>query len=72
MNAIVVLGEAGRTTGFGLAGARVVVADGESDVGAAWDALEDDVAMVVLTPAAATTLEGRLDERPDLLVAVLP
>jgi vacuolar-type H+-ATPase subunit F/Vma7 len=72
VNAIIVVGEPGRVAGFALAGARTVVAEDEPDLVAAWDALDGDVAMVLLTPAAAAALEGRLAERPDLLVAVLP
>jgi vacuolar-type H+-ATPase subunit F/Vma7 len=50
---VVVLGEPIRTDGFGLAGAVVRHATDRDAVVAACSSLPDDVAVVVLTPAAA-------------------
>ena len=64
MDRVVVLGERSRVAGFALAGAHVVVADEPGAVLAAWAALTADVAVVVLTPAAAASLGALLDEPP--------
>jgi len=66
------LGEAAKVEGFALAGALVFTADERSDVEAAWDALPDDLGVLILTPAAADVLDARLDERPQLLSVVMP
>jgi vacuolar-type H+-ATPase subunit F/Vma7 len=55
---VAVIGEDVRVEGFGLAGALVCPAYGETAVRAAWDALEEDVSVVLLTPAAAAALAG--------------
>ena len=64
MGSVVVLGERSRVSGFALAGARVVPADDARTVLAAWQALDPDVAVVVLTPDAAAVLGALLDEPP--------
>ena len=56
MARVAVIGENIRIQGFGLAGAIVCPADDEAAVSAAWRGLADDVAVVVLTRAAATAL----------------
>lgn len=53
---IAVLGEEVSVQGFGLAGAVVLVAEDADAVRAAWEGLADDVAVVILTQAAARTL----------------
>ena len=70
MSRIVALGEAHRVEGFALAGAGVVTADGAEAVRRAWAILDDDVAVVILTPGAAEAL-GHLDDVRPLRV-VLP
>jgi vacuolar-type H+-ATPase subunit F/Vma7 len=55
---VAVIGEDVRVEGFGLAGAIVCRARGEAQVRAAWESLAEDVAVVVLTPAAAAELAG--------------
>lgn len=75
MGRVLVLGERSRVGGFALAGAEVVAAEDPAAVIAAWAALEPDVAVVVLTPAAADALGPLLDEppRPDRpLVVPMP
>jgi vacuolar-type H+-ATPase subunit F/Vma7 len=66
------IGDERRLGGYALAGVDVVHADSPADVAAAWDALADDVALVVLTPDAFAVLEQRLPERSGLVWAVLP
>lgn len=72
MGSVVVLGEAARVSGFALAGAAVVVADGDDAVRAACRALPDDVTVLVLTPAAAGALGDGATLRGDVLSVVLP
>lgn len=70
MSSIAVLGEAHRVEGFALAGAAVFVAADAGSAREAWARLPDDVAVVVLTPAAANALEDVVQARP--LRVVLP
>ena len=72
MSPIVALGEAPRVRGFALAGATVVVADDAAETAAAWLALEPDVRLVLLTPAAAEAVAAHIEERPHVLTVVLP
>ena len=60
MAGVAVVGEQVRVQGFALAGALVAVADDAAAVRSAWDALGDDVAVVVLTPRAADALADQL------------
>lgn len=66
------VGDERRLAGYALAGAHVVPATTRDELDAAWSALEDDVALVVLTREAFAVLEPRLAERTDLVWAVLP
>ncbi|HUY40393.1 MAG TPA: hypothetical protein VMV82_02360 [Candidatus Dormibacteraeota bacterium] len=72
MGQVVALGEAVRVAGFALAGAGVVVADGPAAVRDAWRALPGDVVVVVLTPAAAASLGGAVEDRGEVLTVVMP
>lgn len=72
MGAIAVIGEGVRVRGYALAGAAVGSAATDHEIVAAWDALPDDVACLILTEAARTALAARLHERADLLWAVVP
>jgi vacuolar-type H+-ATPase subunit F/Vma7 len=56
MGLVVVLGESVRLQGYALAGAKTIVAETPDEVHRAWDALDGDVTLVVLTPFAAETL----------------
>jgi vacuolar-type H+-ATPase subunit F/Vma7 len=67
---IAALGEAVKVEGFALAGALVLAAEDATDVDAAWTALPDDVAVLILTTRAADRLGERLDERPRLITVV--
>lgn len=71
MATVAVIGERALVRGWSLAGAAVAGADDPDEVRAAWRSLGDDVAVVVLTPAAATALADEPDhDRP--LTVVLP
>jgi vacuolar-type H+-ATPase subunit F/Vma7 len=78
-----VIGEAVRTAGFALAGAVVTTAETAEETRAAWRALPGDIAVLILTPHAASWLgdpglPGNLRDpasllrRPDMLVVVMP
>jgi vacuolar-type H+-ATPase subunit F/Vma7 len=58
MGLVVVLGESVRVQGYALAGAKTIVAETPDEVRRAWNALESDVALVLLTPFATETLGG--------------
>jgi vacuolar-type H+-ATPase subunit F/Vma7 len=69
---VVAIGEEGRLAGFALAGVEVCRAEDTTAVQAAWDALSEEVRLLVLTPRAVAALEGRLSEREDLVWVSLP
>jgi vacuolar-type H+-ATPase subunit F/Vma7 len=70
---IAVLGESTRVDGFALAGALVLVADDAAAVRDAWASLPDDVAVVMLTPAAAAALpDGVAAQRDGVLTVTMP
>jgi vacuolar-type H+-ATPase subunit F/Vma7 len=50
---VAVIGEEALVRGYALAGAAVLPADTPEQVRAAWRRLPEDVAVVILTPAAA-------------------
>jgi vacuolar-type H+-ATPase subunit F/Vma7 len=56
MNEVAAIGALPDVGGFSLAGARVYPADTPEQARAAWDALPDAVAVVVLTESAAEAL----------------
>lgn len=68
----VAIGDELRLGGYALAGAAVRHAGSAAEAVAAWEALEDGVALLVLTRPAHDALSARLDERPELLWAVVP
>lgn len=70
MRRAAVIGEQARVQGFALAGAVVCPAAGPDAVLAAWTALADDIAVVLLTPAAADVLESI--PAGDRLIVVMP
>jgi len=72
MGRIAALGERNRIQALTVAGAEPYPAATAQEALAAWRDLPADVAVLVLTPQAAAALAGRLDERRDLLVTVLP
>jgi vacuolar-type H+-ATPase subunit F/Vma7 len=72
VSAAAAIGEHVRVAGYALAGVQVHAAEDPAEACAAWERLPDDVTCVILTPAAHAALDGRLDERPDLVWAVVP
>lgn len=72
MSRAAAIGEDVRVAGYALAGVEIhAAADGEA-ARAAFDALPDDVACLILTQAARAALGPRLSERPTLTWVVVP
>lgn len=71
MARVAVIGERASVEGWALAGAEVHGADDAAGVRQAWDGLDAEVEVVVLTPAAAGHLAGVLKAGRRLTV-VLP
>ncbi|MFF4615557.1 V-type ATP synthase subunit F [Nonomuraea jabiensis] len=69
MATVAVIGETVRVAGFRLAGAVVLPADTPEAARTAWACLGDDVAVVILTPAAAEAVSGKARER---MTVVMP
>jgi vacuolar-type H+-ATPase subunit F/Vma7 len=72
MSRAVAIGDGRRLAGFALAGVIVAPAADGAAVRAAWDALPEDTALVILSPDAREHLDDRLGERTSLVWAVLP
>jgi vacuolar-type H+-ATPase subunit F/Vma7 len=72
MNTVIALGATHALHGFALAGVTVVVATTEAEVTRAWSDLGAEVGLVIMSEAAAGILRGQLDDRPDVLIAVMP
>jgi vacuolar-type H+-ATPase subunit F/Vma7 len=73
MSRVAVLGERAVVEGWALGGAWVLPADSPEQVRTAWAGLRDDVAVVLLTPAAARVLgPGSADRRLPLTVVLPP
>jgi len=66
------IGEGVRLAGYALAGVEIHAADDEDSVRSAWEELPRDVACLILTSAACAALGARLEERRDLVWAVVP
>ncbi|MCF3142525.1 hypothetical protein [Streptomyces platensis] len=66
MGTVVAIGEGMKTSGFALVGVMVRPAEAPESVRAVWQGLPDDVALVILTSAAAAALG------PDVLNAARP
>ncbi len=64
------IGEQTRVQGFALVGAEVHPVSGPDAIRAAWAGLSEDVAVVILTPAAAAIVEVAGDG--GRLTAVMP
>jgi vacuolar-type H+-ATPase subunit F/Vma7 len=69
---VAVIGEETAVAGYALAGAVVVPAEDGPAVLAAWNALDADVEVVVLTPSAARALGSERTEATHPLTVVMP
>lgn len=72
MAGIAVIGAGTLVAGYGLAGAVVLAAEDDDSVRAAWDGLPEDVAVVVLTAAAARALGEATATTGTPLAVVMP
>lgn len=72
MSRIVAIGATHDLEGFGLAGVKVVPAATDADVAEAWSLLDDEVGLVILSPAAAAALGPEVAVRTDVLTVVTP
>ncbi len=72
MSSVVALGESHELDGLALAGVRVLRADTDESMVAAFDELDDDVGLIILTEQSARALREPLDRHPRLLRVVLP
>jgi vacuolar-type H+-ATPase subunit F/Vma7 len=72
MSTIVAIGEEQRIGGFALAGVSVMAAADEAAARTAWEALDAEVGLVILTPAAAQGLRRELTSAPRRLWVELP
>lgn len=72
MSRVAAIGEEQRVRGFALAGVGVAPAADEQAARAAWDALDADVGLVILTPSAARALRDELASAPQRLWVELP
>ena len=72
MGRFAVIGNEARVAGFRLGGAAVIPAATPDDARAAWATLPADVAVVVLTPEAATALAPEIERTDRVLSVVMP
>jgi vacuolar-type H+-ATPase subunit F/Vma7 len=72
MSSVAAIGAQPDVAGFALAGARVYPAEHADEVQAAWHALPDAVAVVILTEAAASALEAERTAPSAPLTVVMP
>lgn len=72
MGRIAALGERHRIQALAIAGVEAHPAATDEDALSAWRDLSTEVAVLILTQQSSAALVGRLDERRDLLVTVLP
>ncbi|MFC7483331.1 hypothetical protein ACFQX7_29590 [Luedemannella flava] len=72
MGGVVAIGEAQLVADFALAGVAVHVADSPADAVAAWRALADSTALVILSPTAAQAIGPTSPGPGRPVVAVLP
>ncbi|SFF99359.1 ATP synthase F subunit [Streptomyces mirabilis] len=72
MGRVAAIGERTRVAGLALAGVTVLVAEEPESVRRAWQDLPRDVALVIVTPAAADILGPALLDGARPLTAVLP
>ena len=72
MARIAAIGERHRIEALGVAGVDARAAATADEALTAWRDLPSDVAVLILTPEAASALGDRVEERRDLLVTVMP
>lgn len=69
---VAAIGATHELEGFALVGATVIAAATPSQATEAWRTLDENVGLVILSPAAAEMLDSFLSERPHTLTVVMP
>jgi vacuolar-type H+-ATPase subunit F/Vma7 len=69
---VAAIGEGAVIDGYALVGVEVHAAESEAAARAAWDALDPDVGLVILTPFARSALADRLKDAGGRVWAELP
>lgn len=72
MSAVSAIGESQELEGFALVGVSIQVATNPDDVISAWQRLDDDVGLVILSATAAETLAPLFGDRQETLTVVMP
>ncbi len=72
IHTVAAIGESDDLDGFRLVGVPVTAALTPAAALAAWDALGENVGLVILSPTAASALGSRLSERPEVLTVTTP
>jgi vacuolar-type H+-ATPase subunit F/Vma7 len=72
MSRAVAIGEEALLEGWALAGVEIVPAGDARSVQEAWESLDPDVVLVVLTPSARTALGRKLDAEAETMWVSLP
>ena len=72
MGTVAAIGDTALVRGFVLAGVVVTVAASDGEVVEAWQRLDDDVGLVVLSPDAQRALGDLVHDRRELLTVVTP
>jgi len=72
MSTVAAIGETHELQGFALVGVAVTPAANRAQVIEAWENLDDDVGLVILSRRAAETLRPMLANRRDTLTVAMP
>lgn len=72
MSEVVAIGEEALLDGYALAFVEVIAAGDPSAVREAWESLEPEVELVILTPAAHEALAPQLRGEPRVMWVVVP
>ncbi len=72
MSGVFVLGEEVQVRGFSLAGATVKTGATAEELSSAFDEIDDDTALLILTSTAAELIGDRLEEKPWVVWTVIP
>jgi len=70
LGSVLAIGEATHVEGFALAGAATISAEDPDSVRRAWEGLDEEVAVVILTQRAAAALGDRQEGGPVLCVVM--
>ena len=72
MSTVVALGSGHKLEGFALAGVTVVEARTDTEILQAWQHLDSEVGLMILSVPAARVLQPLIHERPDVLTVAMP